>query len=91
MINQYEIIDELGRGVHGKVKLGRNLTDGSYVAIKIVEKLLNYSIITPAAVIEWALVSDRAGPLGEALGKSLVFELVFNTRLCNGSVPSSPS
>ncbi|KAI1776030.1 MIF4G like-domain-containing protein [Hypoxylon cercidicola] len=49
------------------------------VAITIVEKLLNYSIITPGAVIEWALVGDRAGPYGEALTKSWVFELVFNT------------
>ncbi|KAI1763003.1 MIF4G like-domain-containing protein [Hypoxylon sp. FL1150] len=49
------------------------------VAITIVEKLLNYSIITPNAVIEWALVGDRAGPYGEALSKSWVFELVFNT------------
>jgi serine/threonine protein kinase len=38
VINQYEVIDELGRGVHGKVKLGRNLNDGTYVAIKIVER-----------------------------------------------------
>ncbi|CAJ2508026.1 Uu.00g092120.m01.CDS01 [Anthostomella pinea] len=49
------------------------------VAINIVEKLLNYSIVTPAAVIDWALVSDRAGPYGEALSKAWVFELVFNT------------
>ncbi|KAI9831457.1 MAG: hypothetical protein M1819_005056 [Sarea resinae] len=38
LINQYEIIDELGRGVHGKVKLGRNLTTGDDVAIKIVDR-----------------------------------------------------
>lgn len=38
IINQYEIIDELGRGVHGKVKLGRSLETGQYVAIKIVER-----------------------------------------------------
>ncbi|KAK3706727.1 hypothetical protein LTR37_012571 [Vermiconidia calcicola] len=39
LINQYEIVDELGRGTHGKVKLGRDLsTDGHYVAIKIVER-----------------------------------------------------
>ena len=39
LINHYEIIDELGRGTHGKVKLGRDLsTDGTYVAIKIVER-----------------------------------------------------
>ncbi|GAB7342095.1 hypothetical protein MBLNU457_g0371t1 [Dothideomycetes sp. NU457] len=38
IINGYEIIDELGRGTHGKVKLGRSLTTGNYVAIKIVER-----------------------------------------------------
>jgi len=38
IINGYEIIDELGRGTHGKVKLGRSLTTGAYVAIKIVER-----------------------------------------------------
>ncbi|KEQ62851.1 kinase-like protein, partial [Aureobasidium melanogenum CBS 110374] len=37
-INNYEIIDELGRGTHGKVKLGRNLATNEYVAIKIVER-----------------------------------------------------
>ncbi|KAF2223545.1 kinase-like domain-containing protein, partial [Elsinoe ampelina] len=37
-INDYEIIDELGRGTHGKVKLGRSLTTGDFVAIKIVER-----------------------------------------------------
>nr|OQO28679.1 hypothetical protein B0A51_05719 [Rachicladosporium sp. CCFEE 5018]OQO31927.1 hypothetical protein B0A51_01122 [Rachicladosporium sp. CCFEE 5018] len=39
LINQYEIIDELGRGTHGKVKLARDLTSqNTYVAIKIVER-----------------------------------------------------
>ncbi|KAF2421509.1 kinase-like protein [Tothia fuscella] len=40
IINQYEIIDELGRGMHGKVKLGRDLSDmdGRFVAIKIVDR-----------------------------------------------------
>ncbi|ORY12230.1 hypothetical protein BCR34DRAFT_482943 [Clohesyomyces aquaticus] len=38
IINQYEVIDELGRGVHGKVKLGRNLETNVYVAIKIVDR-----------------------------------------------------
>ena len=39
LINDYEIIDELGRGTHGKVKLGRDLNGpNSYVAIKIVER-----------------------------------------------------
>ncbi|EGP82955.1 Ca2+/calmodulin-dependent protein kinase, partial [Zymoseptoria tritici IPO323] len=38
-INHYEIVDELGRGTHGKVKLGRDLTtEGTFVAIKIVER-----------------------------------------------------
>lgn len=38
IVNQYEIIDELGRGVHGKVKLGKDLPHGRYVAIKIVDR-----------------------------------------------------
>jgi [calcium/calmodulin-dependent protein kinase] kinase len=39
IVNHYEIIDELGRGTHGKVKLGRDLNEhDSYVAIKIVER-----------------------------------------------------
>ena len=38
LINQYEVIDELGRGVHGKVKRGRNLENSEIVAIKIVER-----------------------------------------------------
>ncbi|EPS42315.1 hypothetical protein H072_3706 [Dactylellina haptotyla CBS 200.50] len=37
-INSYEVINEIGRGVHGKVKLGRNLENGEFVAIKIVER-----------------------------------------------------
>ncbi|KAI0398073.1 MIF4G like-domain-containing protein [Xylariaceae sp. FL0594] len=49
------------------------------VALSIIEKLLNYSIITPNTVVDWALVGDRAGPYGQALSKAWVFELVFNT------------
>ena len=52
------------------------------VAVSIIEKLLNYSIITPGAVVDWALVGDRAssgGRRGESLAKSWVFELVLNT------------
>ncbi|KAI0122876.1 MIF4G like-domain-containing protein [Xylariales sp. AK1849] len=49
------------------------------IAISIVEKLLNYSIITPGAVIDWALISGKAGSGGDALSKSWVFELVFQT------------
>ncbi|KAI0201112.1 MIF4G like-domain-containing protein [Astrocystis sublimbata] len=49
------------------------------VAITIIEKLLNYSILTPGAVVDWALVGDRAGPYGQALSKAWVFELVYHT------------
>ncbi|KAK2763897.1 hypothetical protein FQN54_009516 [Arachnomyces sp. PD_36] len=38
LINEYEILDELGRGQHGKVKLGRHLKTGQKVAIKIVQR-----------------------------------------------------
>ncbi|KAK4226470.1 putative Serine/threonine-protein kinase [Podospora fimiseda] len=38
LINSYEIIEELGRGVHGKVKLARNLETGEFVAIKIIPR-----------------------------------------------------
>jgi serine/threonine protein kinase len=38
IINQYEILDELGRGVHGKVKLGKSLRTDETVAIKIVDR-----------------------------------------------------
>jgi len=38
LVNHYEVLDELGRGVHGKVKLGRNLETGETVAIKIIDR-----------------------------------------------------
>ncbi|KAI1007425.1 hypothetical protein K3495_g798 [Podosphaera aphanis] len=38
LINQYEIINEIGRGVHGKVKLARSLETGDSVAIKIIQR-----------------------------------------------------
>lgn len=37
-INHYSIIDEIGRGTHGKVKLGFDLRSRDLVAIKIVER-----------------------------------------------------
>ena len=37
-INNYEILDEIGRGEHGKVKLGRDLNTGQYIAMKIVPR-----------------------------------------------------
>lgn len=38
IINHYEVIEEIGRGVHGKVKLARDLDNGQNVAIKIVPR-----------------------------------------------------
>jgi serine/threonine protein kinase len=38
LINQYEVIEEIGRGVHGKVKLARSLETTDYVAIKIIQR-----------------------------------------------------
>ncbi|KAI9880995.1 MAG: hypothetical protein M1830_009489 [Pleopsidium flavum] len=38
LVNNYEILNEIGRGEHGKVKLGRDLTSGNTVAIKIVQR-----------------------------------------------------
>jgi [calcium/calmodulin-dependent protein kinase] kinase len=37
-INQYEVIEEIGRGMHGKVKLARNLSTNENVAIKIIPR-----------------------------------------------------
>ncbi|CAG8508404.1 9952_t:CDS:2 [Scutellospora calospora] len=39
MINKYMLIKELGRGVHGKVKLGKDMELGELVAIKIVDRV----------------------------------------------------
>ncbi len=38
LINSYEVLSEIGRGEHGKVKLGQNLENGSRVAMKIVPR-----------------------------------------------------
>lgn len=38
MVNQYLIEGELGRGVHGKVRLATDLETGERVAVKIVER-----------------------------------------------------
>ena len=37
-INNYEVVSELGRGEHGKVKLARNVENGHHVAVKIVPR-----------------------------------------------------
>jgi serine/threonine protein kinase len=36
--NQYQLVEELGRGSYGCLFLGQSLTDNSYVAIKILSK-----------------------------------------------------
>ncbi|KAF8924388.1 protein kinase ssp1, partial [Haplosporangium bisporale] len=38
MINKYMIVHELGRGMHGKVKLCRDTQTNELCAIKIVDK-----------------------------------------------------
>ncbi|KAH8650249.1 kinase-like domain-containing protein [Tricladium varicosporioides] len=38
LINQYEIIDEIGRGAQSKVKLARSLEREGYIAIKIIPR-----------------------------------------------------
>ncbi|GES86871.1 kinase-like protein [Rhizophagus clarus] len=38
MINKYMLVRELGRGVHGKVKLGKDMETGEFVAIKVVDR-----------------------------------------------------
>ncbi|KAK4104954.1 hypothetical protein N658DRAFT_465013 [Parathielavia hyrcaniae] len=68
------------------------------VALVIIEKLLNYSILTPETVINWALVSRAGNTRGEALAAAHVCEMVFNTVMkVTGRVrqlvvkPSSPA
>lgn len=38
VLNSYEIVKELGKGEHGKVKLAKNLLTGELVAIKIIDR-----------------------------------------------------
>lgn len=52
------------------------------VALSIIEKLLNYSILTPFSVADWALASETpsgGAHGGDSLGQPYVFELVSNT------------
>ncbi|KAH7318557.1 MIF4G like-domain-containing protein [Stachybotrys elegans] len=50
------------------------------VALSIIEKLLNYSIATPIAVVDWAITGNAVSSTnGESLGEPHVFELVANT------------
>ena len=41
MLNQYVLLRELGRGVHGKVKLAYDTENDEFVAVKIVRKQNN--------------------------------------------------
>lgn len=47
------------------------------IAIDIVDKLLNYTIISPMSVLEWALSDSMAA--GTVLGKSFIFEMISAT------------
>ncbi|KAJ4054917.1 Nuclear cap-binding protein subunit 1 [Fusarium oxysporum] len=52
------------------------------VALSIIEKLLNYSILTPFTVVDWALVASTPAngtDGGDSLTEPHIFELVFNT------------
>ncbi|KAF4120528.1 nuclear cap-binding protein subunit 1 [Geosmithia morbida] len=52
------------------------------VALSIVEKLLNYTILTPFNVIDWALVAgapSNGTDGGDSLARPHVFEVVLNT------------
>lgn len=52
-------------------------SDQPGVGVNVIDKLLNYTILTPASVIQWALI-DNAGE-GERLSESHVFEMVSST------------
>ncbi|CAD0108982.1 unnamed protein product [Aureobasidium uvarum] len=61
LINNYEIIDELGRGTHGKVKLGRNLATNEYLGnaedkvkkeVAILKKARHPNIVALLEVID---------------------------------------
>ncbi|PWY64308.1 cap binding protein [Aspergillus heteromorphus CBS 117.55] len=47
------------------------------IGINIIDKLLNYTILTPLSVIEWALVDKLEA--GTVLAKSHVFEMISAT------------
>lgn len=52
------------------------------IALSITEKLLNYSILTPLTVVDWAIVAStpaNGANGGESLAEPHIFELVSNT------------
>src|SRR5436190_11241956 len=44
------------------------------IAVNIIDKLLNYTILTPLSVIEWALVDNLGN--GAILAKSYIYEMI---------------
>lgn len=52
-------------------------TDQPGIAINIIDKLLNYTILTPLSVLEWALVDNLAG--GSRLAYPPIFEMISAT------------
>ncbi|KAG6041061.1 hypothetical protein E4U41_006084 [Claviceps citrina] len=52
------------------------------VALSIIEKLLNYSILTPLSIVDWTLVAStpiNGAQGGAALGQAHMYELITNT------------
>jgi len=49
------------------------------VAVNIVDKLLNYTILTPTSVIEWALGTPERLAGGRILAEAWVYEMVART------------
>ncbi|KAI9677611.1 MAG: hypothetical protein M1817_006565 [Caeruleum heppii] len=52
-------------------------TDQPGIGVNIIDKLLNYTILTPMSVIDWALIDSSQG--GKALAESHVYEMVSTT------------
>lgn len=52
-------------------------TDQPGIAINIIDKLLNYTILNPLSVLEWALSESVAA--GTALAKSHIYEMISAT------------
>lgn len=49
------------------------------VAKQIIEKLLNYGIVNPVAVVQWAITVFAGKTKGEALARSYIYELITDT------------
>lgn len=52
-------------------------TDQPGIAINIIDKLLNYTILSPLSVLEWALSDSLAA--GTILARAHIFEMISNT------------